>query len=40
MAELKPAPDAAVIDSTGLTIEAVVDRVLALGASRGLWSTG
>ena len=40
VAPLKPAPDAAVIDSTGLTIEAVVDRVLALGASRGLWSTG
>jgi cytidylate kinase len=40
VAPLKPAPDAAVIDSTGLTIEEVVDRVLALGASRGLWSMG
>ena len=40
VAPLKPAPDAAVIDSTGLTIEAVVDRVLALGASRGLWPAG
>ena len=40
VAPLKPAPDAAVIDSTGLTIEAVVDRVLALGATRGLWSMG
>ena len=37
VAPLKPAPDAAVIDSTALTIEQVVDRVLALGASRSLW---
>ena len=37
VAPLKPAPDAALIDSTGLTIEEVVDRVLALGASRALW---
>jgi cytidylate kinase len=34
---LKAAPDAAVIDSTGLTIEQVVDRVLAIGRSRSLW---
>lgn len=37
VAPLKPASDAAVIDSTALTIEQVVDRVLALGASRSLW---
>ena len=37
VAPLKPATDAAVIDSTALTIEQVVDRVLALGASRSLW---
>jgi CMP/dCMP kinase len=35
---LKPASDAQVIDSTGLTIENVVDRVLALGRVRSLWS--
>jgi len=38
VAPLKPAPDAEVIDSTGLSIEGVVDRVLALGRSRSLWS--
>ncbi|HEV2268943.1 MAG TPA: (d)CMP kinase [Steroidobacteraceae bacterium] len=37
VAPLIPAPDAQVIDSTGLSIEAVVDRVLALGARRSLW---
>jgi CMP/dCMP kinase len=35
---LKPASDAQVIDSTGLTIENVVDRVLTLGRVRSLWS--
>lgn len=35
---LKPASDAEVIDSTSLSIEGVVDRVLALGRSRSLWS--
>jgi cytidylate kinase len=35
---LKPASDAQVIDSTGLTIEDVVDRVLVLGRARSLWS--
>jgi cytidylate kinase len=35
---LKPASDAQVIDSTGLTIADVVDRVLALGRARSLWS--
>jgi len=37
VAPLKPAPDAHVIDSTGLGIEEVVDRVLALGRGRSLW---
>jgi CMP/dCMP kinase len=37
VAPLKPAPDAHVIDSTGLSIEEVVERVLALGRSRSLW---
>jgi len=34
---LKPAPDAEVIDSTGLMIEQVVDRVLDAGRRRSLW---
>ena len=38
VAPLKPAPDAHVIDSTGLTAEDVVSRVLALGRSRSLWA--
>jgi CMP/dCMP kinase len=38
VAPLKPAPDAEVIDSTGLTIEQVVDRVMALGVGRALWA--
>jgi CMP/dCMP kinase len=37
VAPLKPAPDAEVIDSTGLTIEQVIDRVMALGRRRSLW---
>jgi len=37
VAPLKAAPDACVIDSTGLAIEAVVDRVLELGTARRLW---
>jgi cytidylate kinase len=37
VAPLIPAPDAAVIDSTGLPIEEVVGRVLELGAQRSLW---
>lgn len=36
VAPLKPAPDARVIDSTGLSIETVVNRVLEWGAGR-LW---
>ena len=38
VAPLKPALDAEVIDSTGLTIEQVVDRVLEIGRSRSLWT--
>jgi cytidylate kinase len=38
VAPLKPAPDACLIDSTGLAVEAVVQRVLELGAARRLWS--
>jgi cytidylate kinase len=37
VAPLKPAPDAEVIDSTGLTIEQVVDRVMASGRALALW---
>jgi CMP/dCMP kinase len=37
VAPLRPAPDACVIDSTGLNIEAVVARVLELGVARRLW---
>jgi len=37
VAPLIPAPDAEVIDSTGLSIEEVVGRVLELGALRSLW---
>jgi CMP/dCMP kinase len=38
VAPLKPAPDAQLLDSTGLSIEAVVERVLSLGRERGLWA--
>jgi cytidylate kinase len=37
VAPLKPAPDAHLLDSTGLSIEAVVERVISLGRERGLW---
>jgi CMP/dCMP kinase len=37
VAPLKAAPDACVIDSTGLAIEAVVQRVLDLMTARRLW---
>jgi cytidylate kinase len=37
VAPLRPAPDAHVIDSTGLLIQEVVEQVLALGRSRSLW---
>jgi cytidylate kinase len=38
VAPLMPASDAAIVDSTDLAIGAVVARVLALGASRALWT--
>ena len=38
VAPLKAAPDACLIDSTGLAVEAVVQRVVELGAARRLWS--
>jgi hypothetical protein len=31
------APDAQLLDSTGLSIEAVVERVISLGRERNLW---
>jgi CMP/dCMP kinase len=37
VAPLRPAPDAQLIDSTGLTVEAVVARVMELLAARALW---
>lgn len=37
VAPLKPAPDAEVIDSTSLTIEQVIDRVIALGRARKIF---
>jgi cytidylate kinase len=37
VAPLKPAPDAHLLDSTGLSIEAVVERVLSLGRECNLW---
>ena len=37
VAPLKPAPDAHLLDSTGLSIDAVVERVLSLGRERNLW---
>ena len=37
VAPLKAAPDACVIDSTGVPVEGVVGRVLELMAARGLW---
>jgi cytidylate kinase len=38
VAPLKPAPDAEVIDSTALSIEAVVEQVLDSGRRRSLWA--
>jgi len=37
VAPLRAAPDACVIDSTGVPVETVVGRVLELGAARRLW---
>ena len=38
VAPLKPAPEAQLLDSTGLSIDAVVERVLSLGRERKLWA--
>ncbi len=38
VAPLKPASDARIVDSTGMSIAQVVESVLAAGRSRGLWS--
>ena len=37
VAPLRPAPDAQLLDSTGLSIDAVVERVISLGRERNLW---
>src|SRR5215469_14305433 len=37
VAPLKAAPDACLIDSTGLSVDQVMQRVLELGAARRLW---
>ncbi len=37
VAPLKPAPDARIVDSTGMSIAQVVESVLSEGRSRGLW---
>jgi cytidylate kinase len=37
VAPLRPASDACVIDSTGVTVGAIVRQVLEMGAARGLW---
>src|SRR5688572_20770420 len=37
VAPLRPAPDAHLLDSTGLSIDAVVERVLSLRRERQLW---
>ena len=38
IAPLKPAPDAQILDSTGMPIDEVVARVLQLGRQHSLWS--
>jgi len=37
VAPLEPAPDAVLVDSTGLSAQAVIERVEALGRQRRLW---
>jgi CMP/dCMP kinase len=37
VAPLRPASDAFVVDSTGVTVEAVLERVIELGRARALW---
>ena len=38
VAPLRPAPDARIVDSTGMSVAEVVDVVLSAGRARGLWS--
>lgn len=38
VAPLKPASDARIVDSTGLSVAQVVEAVLSLGRSQGLWA--
>jgi len=38
VAPLAPAPDARIVDSTGMSIVQVVASVLAAGRAQGLWS--
>lgn len=38
VAPLRPAPDARIVDSTGMSAAEVVDVVLSAGRARGLWS--
>lgn len=38
VAPLRPAPDARIVDSTGMSIAQVVESVLSAGRARGLWS--
>jgi cytidylate kinase len=37
VAPLKAADDALLLDSTGMSVAEVVERILALGRERGLW---
>jgi len=37
VAPLRPASDAFVIDSTGVAVEAIIERVIELGRARALW---
>jgi len=37
VAPLRPASDALVIDSTGVAVEAIIERVIELGRARALW---
>jgi cytidylate kinase len=37
VAPLRPASDAFVIDSTGVPVDEIVERVIELGRSRALW---
>lgn len=37
VAPLRPAPDARIVDSTGMSVAEVVDVVLSAGRAQGLW---